>query len=197
MSVAYKRPASPSSGAVASYIHAGGKIGVLVEVLCESDFVAQSDDFRALIHDLAMHIAASGPKFVRREDVTAEAIEHEKDSYRAQAAAMGKPPQVAEKIVEGKLSKFYEAVCLCEQPFIKDQTILVSQLIASHAAKLRENIVVRQFARFKVEDGHIGVTDKLDSRPEGEGEAGIACKKPKEPKPRAGFAAAELDAESE
>src|SRR5437588_2016031 len=103
-----------SEGSVASYIHAGGKIGVLVEVNCESDFVARTDDFKELVHDIAMHIAASDPKFIRKEDVTPEAFEREKDIYRSQAAATGKPPQVIEKIVEGKMSKFYEEVCLYE-----------------------------------------------------------------------------------
>lgn len=141
-----------SEGSVASYIHAGGKIGVLVEVNCESDFVARTDDFKELVHDIAMHIAASDPKFVRKEDVTPEAYEREKDIYRSQAAATGKPPQVVEKIVEGKMGKFYEEVCLYEQPFIKDQTISVSQLIAGKIGKLGENISVRRFARFKVGD---------------------------------------------
>ncbi|HXY16400.1 MAG TPA: translation elongation factor Ts [Terriglobales bacterium] len=141
-----------SEGSVASYIHAGGKIGVLVEVNCESDFVARTEDFKELVHDIAMHIAASDPKFVRKEDVTPEAYEREKDIYRSQAAATGKPPQVVEKIVEGKMAKFYEEVCLYEQPFIKDQTISISQLIASKIGKLGENIAVRRFARFKVGD---------------------------------------------
>ena len=141
-----------SEGSVASYIHAGGKIGVLVEVNCESDFVARTEDFKELVHDIAMHIAASDPKFVRKEDVTPEAYEREKDIYRSQAAATGKPPQVVEKIVEGKMAKFYEEVCLYEQPFIKDQTISISQLIASKIGKLGENISVRRFARFKVGD---------------------------------------------
>jgi elongation factor Ts len=141
-----------SEGSVASYIHAGGKIGVLVEVNCESDFVARTDDFKELVHDIAMHIAASDPKFVRKEDVTPDAYEREKDIYRAQAAATGKPPQVVEKIVEGKMGKFYEEVCLYEQPFIKDQTISISQLIAGKIGKLGENIAVRRFARFKVGD---------------------------------------------
>src|SRR5271157_6460747 len=141
-----------SEGSVAHYIHAGGKIGVLVEVNCESDFVARTEDFKELVHDIAMHIAASDPKFVRKEDVTPEAFEREKDIYRAQAAATGKPPQVVEKIVEGKMSKFYEEVCLYEQPFIKDQTISISQLIATKIGKLGENISVRRFARFKVGD---------------------------------------------
>ena len=141
-----------SEGTITSYIHAGGKIGVLVEVNCESDFVARTDDFQNLVHDIAMHIAASDPKFVRKEDVTPEAFEKEKDIYRAQAAATGKPPQVVEKIVEGKMSKFYEEVCLLEQPFIKDQTISVGQLIGAVVGKLGENISVRRFARFKVGD---------------------------------------------
>src|SRR6184192_3758851 len=141
-----------SEGSVASYIHAGGKIGVLLEVNCESDFVARTEDFQSLVHDIAMHIAASDPKFIRKEDVTPEAYEREKEIYRAQAAASGKPPQVVEKIVEGKMSKFYEEVCLYEQPFIKDQTVSISQLIASTIGKLGENISVRRFARFKVGD---------------------------------------------
>jgi elongation factor Ts len=145
-----------SEGSVASYIHAGGKIGVLVEVNCESDFVARTDDFKTLVHDIAMHIAASDPKFIRKEDVTPEAYEKEKDIYRAQAAQTGKPAAVIEKIVEGKMAKFYEEVCLYEQPFIKEQTITVSQLIASVIGKLGENISVKRFARFKV--GDVGET---------------------------------------
>src|SRR5437868_6161394 len=141
-----------SEGAVASYIHAGGKIGVLVEVNCESDFVARTEDFKELVHDIAMHIAASDPKFIRKEDVSPEAFEREKDIYRAQAKTTGKPDNVVERIVEGKMGKFYEEVCLYEQPFIKDQTINVSQLIASKIGKLGENISVRRFARFKVGD---------------------------------------------
>ena len=145
-----------SEGSVASYIHAGGKIGVLVEVNCESDFVARTDDFKGLVHDIAMHIAASDPKFIRKEDVTAEDFEREKDIYRAQAAQTGKPAPVVEKIVEGKMGKFYEEVCLYEQPFIKDQTITVSQLIAGVIGKLGENISVKRYARFKV--GDVGET---------------------------------------
>src|SRR5712664_603166 len=153
VSVAAKKATRVTSeGSVASYIHAGGKIGVLLEVNCESDFVARTEDFKEMVHDIAMHIAASDPKFVRKEDVTSEAYEREKDIYRAQAAATGKPPQVVEKIVEGKMSKFYEEVCLYEQPFIKDQTISIGQLIATKIGKLGENIAVRRFARFKVGD---------------------------------------------
>src|SRR5689334_22183236 len=139
-----------SEGSVASYIHAGGKIGVLVEVNCESDFVARTDDFKDLIKDIAMHIAAADPKFIRKEDVTPEAFEKEKDIYRAQAAATGKPAPVVEKIVEGKMSKFYEEVCLLNQPFVKDPAITIEQLIATTVGKLGENIAVRRFARFKV-----------------------------------------------
>src|SRR5437868_12756159 len=157
VSVAAKKSARVTSeGSVAQYIHAGGKIGVLVEVNCESDFVARTDDFKELVHDIAMHIAASDPKFVRKEDVTPEDYAREKDIYRSQAAATGKPPQVVEKIVEGKMSKFYEEVCLYEQPFIKDQTISIAQLIAAKIGKLGENISVRRFSRFKV--GEAGAT---------------------------------------
>jgi len=152
-----------SEGSVASYIHAGGKIGVLVEVNCESDFVARTNDFKELVHDIAMHIAASDPKFIRKEDVTAEDYAREKDIYLAQAKASGKPDHIAEKMVEGKMSKFYEEVCLYEQPFIKDQTISISQLISTKIGKLGENISVRRFARFKV--GDVGETVAV-SKPE-------------------------------
>jgi elongation factor Ts len=169
VSVAAKKAARVTSeGSVASYIHAGGKIGVLVEVNCESDFVARTDDFKELVHDIAMHIAASDPKFVRKEDVTPEAFEREKDIYRAQAAATGKPPQVIEKIVAGKMEKFYEEVCLLEQPFIKDQAINISQLIAAKVGKLGENIAVRRFARFKVGDAGqtVALTRPAEPKPE-------------------------------
>lgn len=153
-----------SEGSVASYIHAGGKIGVLVEINCESDFVARTDDFKDLVHDIAMHIAASDPKFIRREDVTPEAYEREKEIYREQALATGKPANVVEKIVEGKMGKFYEEVCLYDQPFIKEQTITISQLIASKVGKLGENLSVRRFARFKV--GDVGETIAIGKPPQ-------------------------------
>ena len=153
VSVAAKKATRVTSeGSVASYIHAGGKIGVLVEINCESDFVARTDDFKELVHDIAMHIAASDPKYIRKEDVTAADFEREKDIYRAQAIASGKPPEIADKMVKGRMEKFYQEVCLYEQPFIKDQTTTVSQLIASKIGKLGENIAVRRFARFKVGD---------------------------------------------
>src|SRR6201987_5612638 len=169
VSVAAKKAARVTSeGSVASYIHAGGKIGVLVEVNCESDFVARTDDFKDLIKDIAMHIAAADPKFVRKEDVTPEAFEKEKEIYRAQAAATGKPAPVVEKIVEGKMSKFYEEVCLLDQPFVKEPGISVHQLIASKVGKLGENISVRRFARFKV--GDVGETIAI-SNPQQEAKA--------------------------
>ncbi len=153
MASAQKKAArSTNEGAVGTYIHAGGKIGVLLEVNCESDFVARTDDFQELLKDVAMHIAASDPKFVRPEDVTPEDLEREREIYKAQAAATGKPAAVVEKIAEGKMAKFYEEVCLLEQPFIKDQSISVKELIAQKVGKLGENITVRRFARFKVGD---------------------------------------------
>ena len=123
---------------------------MLLELNCESDFVARTVDFQDLLKDIAMHIAASDPRFVRAEDVTPEDMEREKEIYRAQAAATGKPAPVIEKIVEGKMAKFYEEVCLIEQPFIKDQTVSIKELIAQKVGKLGENITVRRFARFKV-----------------------------------------------
>src|ERR1700759_5718082 len=153
MASAQKKAArTTNEGAIGTYIHAGGKIGVLVEINCESDFVARTEDFQDLLKDIAMHIAATDPRYVRREDVTSEDMEREKEIYRAQAAATGKPAPVVEKIVEGKMSKFYEEVCLLEQPFIKEQSLTIGQLIAQKVAKLGENITVRRFARFKVGD---------------------------------------------
>jgi elongation factor Ts len=164
VSVAAKKAARVTSeGSVTSYIHAGGKIGVLLEVNCESDFVARTEDFKELVHDVAMHIAASDPKYIRKEDVTPEDFAREKDIALARAIASGKPANIAEKMVAGKMEKFYEEVCLYEQPFIKDQTVTISQLIATKIGKLGENISVRRFARFKV--GEAGETIAI-SRPE-------------------------------
>ena len=153
-SAAKKASRTTSEGAVGTYIHAGGKIGVLVEINCESDFVARTEDFQELLKDIAMHIAATDPRYVRREDVTAEDMEREKDIYRAQAAATGKPAPVVEKIVEGKMSKFYEEVCLLDQPFIKEQSVTIKDMIATKIGKLGENLSVRRFARFKVGDAN-------------------------------------------
>jgi elongation factor Ts len=149
-SAAKKAARTTNEGAVGTYIHAGGKIGVLLELNCESDFVARTTDFQELLRDIAMHIAASDPRYVRKEDVTQEDLEREKDVYRAQAAATGKPPAIIEKMLEGKLGKFYEEFCLLEQPFIKEQSQTIAQLIATKVGKLGENISVRRFARFKV-----------------------------------------------
>ena len=137
-------------GLIGTYIHHGGQLGVMVEVNCESDFVARTDDFKELVHDLAMHIAAADPQFVRKEDVTPAAIEREKDIQRARVIAEGKPANVADKIVEGRMGKFYEEVCLYEQPFVKENTLTVDQLIKTKIAKLGENIGVARFTRFKV-----------------------------------------------
>lgn len=143
-------------GLVGSYIHAGGKIGVIVEVNCETDFVARNQEFQELVHDLAMQICATDPRFIRKEDVPPEALEREREVLRAQAAASGKPETVVERMVEGRIGKFLEESCLYEQHFIKDlsgsQT--VAELIASKIAKFGENITVRRFARFKVGEGH-------------------------------------------
>jgi elongation factor Ts len=147
---AKKASRTTNEGAVGTYIHAGGKIGVLLELNCESDFVARTDDFQELLRDVAMHIAASEPRFVSRDEVTAEDIEREKEIYRAQAVASGKPPEIVEKMLTGKLGKFYEEFCLLDQPFIKDQTQTIAQIVAGKVAKLGENISVRRFARFKV-----------------------------------------------
>jgi elongation factor Ts len=144
-----------TEGQVGSYIHAGGKIGVIVEVNCESDFVARNDEFQQLVHDLAMQICATDPRFVRKEEVTPEVLEREREVLRVQAAATGKPEAVLNRIVEGKLEKFYEDTCLYEQHFIKDLSgsLTVRELINSKIARFGENITVRRFARFKVGEG--------------------------------------------
>src|SRR5438309_2862311 len=147
---AKKAQREASEGLIGHYIHAGGKIGVVVEVNCESDFVARTDDFQKLCHDLAMHIAALDPRYVRREEVTPEILEHEREIYREQARSTGKPDPVIEKIVNGKMEKFYEENCLYEQHFIKDESLTVSELINQMIAKLGENISVRRFVRLKV-----------------------------------------------
>ena len=141
-----------TEGLVGHYIHAGGKIGVLLELDCESDFVARTDVFQTLAHDLAMHVAATDPRFLRKEEVTAEVLAKEKEIYRAQALASGKPEKVVDKIIEGKMEKFYEEVCLLEQHFIKDPSQTVGQVVASAIGKLGENITVKRFVRFKVGD---------------------------------------------
>jgi elongation factor Ts len=152
---AKKAGRSASQGLVGSYVHPGAQIGVIVEVNCESDFVARTEDFRELVHDLAMQICATDPRFIRKEDVAPDVLEREKDILRAQAAESGKPAAVVERIVEGRLGKFYEENCLYEQHFIKDQSgnTTIRELIDSKIANLGENVTVRRFARFKVGDG--------------------------------------------
>jgi elongation factor Ts len=147
---ARKAGRSTSQGSVGSYIHMGGKIGVIVEVNCESDFVARTDQFAALVKEIAMHVAATDPKYVRREQVPAEALEKEREIYRAQFAQSGKPAAVVDKIVEGKLDSYYSQVVLLDQPFIRDPAVKVSQIVAEATAKMGENITISRFARFKV-----------------------------------------------
>jgi elongation factor Ts len=145
---AKKAGRATGEGAVASYIHTGGKIGVLVEVNCETDFAARGEDFRHLVHDIAMHVAAAAPRFVRREEVSEAVLADEREIARDQAMKSGKPPQVVEKIVEGKVDKFFGEMCLLEQPFVKDPEKTVAQLLSESVAKIGENIQVRRFARF-------------------------------------------------
>ncbi len=152
-SAAKKAGRVTAEGAVGSYIHGGGKIGVLVEVNCETDFVARTDDFQELVKDLAMHIAAAEPRFVGREEVTPEVLEREREIFREQAAASGKPSQVVERIVLGKLEKYYSEFVLLEQPFVKNPEVTVGQLINEKIAKIGENIRVRRFSRFRLGEG--------------------------------------------
>ena len=157
-----KAQRATSEGVVSSYIHAGGKIGVLVEINCESDFVARTEDFQRLSHDVAMHIAALDPRFLRREEVTEDVLNREREIYREQAKSTGKPDPVIEKIVVGKMEKFYEENCLYEQHFIKDEGVTVKELVDQAIAKLGENIAIRRFSRFKV-----GETDSAPARNSG------------------------------
>src|ERR1700735_5385312 len=143
-----------SEGLVGHYIHAGGKIGVIVEVNCESDFVARTEAFHQLCHDIAMHIAAIDPRYLRREEVTPEMLEREREIYKDQAKATGKPEAVIERIVTGKMEKFYEENCLYEQHYIKDESVTIGEMITQAIAKLGENISIRRFVRFKV--GEVG-----------------------------------------
>jgi elongation factor Ts len=142
-----------AEGAVGSYIHGGGKLGVLVEVNCETDFVARNDAFQELVRDIAMHIAAAEPRFVRREEVTPDVLERERAIFQDQALASGKPANVVEKIVTGKMEKYYSEFVLLEQPFVKNPDQTIAQLIAERVAKIGENIQVRRFARFKLGEG--------------------------------------------
>jgi elongation factor Ts len=142
-----------ADGAVGAYVHPGGKIGVLVEVNCQTDFVARTTEFQALLKDIAMQVAAANPRYVRREDVSTEELEKEKSIYRQQALEQGKPEKVVDKIVEGKLERFYSEVCLLEQAFIKDPDRKVSDVVSEAVARLGENIQVRRFARYQLGEG--------------------------------------------
>ncbi len=142
-----------TEGLISSYIHAGGKMGVLVEVNCETDFVAKTEDFQAFVKNIAMHIAAANPQYIRREDVPTEVLEKEKEIYRTQALEAGKPQKVVEKIVEGKMERFFSEVCLLEQTYIKDSDLTIKELVDSMVAKLGENITIRRFARFQLGEG--------------------------------------------
>jgi elongation factor Ts len=151
-SAAKKSGRSAKQGVIASYIHPGAQLGVLIEVNCESDFVARTEDFQELVHDLAMQVAAADPQFIRKEDVTQAALDKEKDIQRGRALGEGKPEKMVDKIVEGRMNKYYEEVCLYEQPFIKENTTSIADLIKAKIAKLGENITVSRFVRFKVGD---------------------------------------------
>ena len=142
-----------AEGAVGSYIHAGGKIGVLVEVNCETDFVARTDDFQQLVRDIAMHVAAAEPRYVGREEVTEEILDHEREIFRDQALASGKPEQVVDRIVTGKMEKFFSESVLLEQSFVKDPDNTVGEMVTEAVAKMGENIKVRRFSRFRLGEG--------------------------------------------
>lgn len=149
-SASKKSSRATRQGMVSTYIHPGAQLGVIVELNCESDFVARTEDFRELAHDVAMQVAATDPRFVRREEVTAEVLDKEREIARERGLAEGKPEKVLDRIVEGRLEKFYEEVCLYEQPYIKDNTLTIDQLVKTKIAKLGENISIARFVRFKV-----------------------------------------------
>jgi elongation factor Ts len=144
---------STNEGLIGSYIHMGGRIGVLVEVNCESDFVARTDDFQNLAREIAMHIAAANPQYVRREDVPADILERERGIYRSQMEGQNKPAAVIDKIIEGKLNSFYEQVCLLDQPSIRDPKLTIGQIVQAVIAKMGENIAIPRFVRFKLGEG--------------------------------------------
>ncbi len=152
-SAAKRAGRATKEGQIGAYIHLGGKVGVLVEVNCESDFVARTDAFQSLVKEIGMQIAAASPQYVRREEIPAEVIEKEKAIYRAQMEASGKPANVIEKIIEGKLGSFYSQVCLVDQPSIRDQAVTIGQVVAQASAKTGENISVSRFVRFKLGEG--------------------------------------------
>ena len=142
-----------TDGLVASYIHAGGKIGVLVEINCETDFVARTEDFQTFVKNMAMQIAAANPQYIRREEIPTDVLEKEREIYRTQALESGKPEKVIDKIVEGKMERFYSEVCLLEQTYIKDSDLAVKEVLDGMVAKIGENISIRRFARFQLGEG--------------------------------------------
>lgn len=144
---------STEQGVVGSYIHTGGKVGVLIEVNCETDFVARTDDFQELVKELAMHVAATNPQYIRREDVPAATVEHEKGIFRSQLEGQKKPAHVIDKILEGKLEGYYRDTVLLDQPSIRDSKITINQLVATTIAKMGENVTISRFARFKIGEG--------------------------------------------
>jgi elongation factor Ts len=150
-SAAKKAGRETKEGLIGTYVH-NGKIGVMVEVNCESDFVARNADFQTLVKDIAMHIAASDPRFIRKEDVTEDILVKEREIYKEQARATGKPENVLDKIVEGRMSKFYSEMCLLEQPFVKEPNLTVKDHVAAHIQKIGENIQIRRFIRYKLGD---------------------------------------------
>lgn len=152
-SAAKKADRVTTEGLVGSYVHAGGKIGVLIEVNCETDFVARTEEFHNLVKNLSMHIAASSPQYFRREDIPEDVLKKEREIYQAQLAGSGKPEKVVEKIVDGKMEKYFAEVCLYEQPFVKDTDKTVRDLINEHIAKFGENIIVRRFVRYHLGEG--------------------------------------------
>lgn len=174
-----KASRATKQGLIGSYIHHGGQLGVLVEVNCESDFVARTEDFIELVHDVAMHIAAADPRFIRKEDVTGDVLAKEKEIARARAVLEGKPEKILDRIVEGRIAKFYEEVCLLDQPFVKEQTLTIDQLVKTKIAKLGENITISRFVRFKVGD--------VAAAEEGHESAELLATEPQTPQPLVGL----------
>ena len=142
-----------TDGLVSSYIHAGGKMGVLVEINCETDFVAKTEDFQTFVKNIAMHIAAANPQYIRREEIPDEVLERERAIYRTQAQEAGKPQKVIDKIIEGKIERFYSEVCLLEQTYVRDSDLTIKELLDAMIAKVGENIAIRRFARFQLGEG--------------------------------------------
>jgi len=151
-SAAKRAGRATNNGLIGHYIHMGGKVGVLAEVNCETDFVARTEDFQTLAKEIAMHIAAADPKYVRREDIPADVLDKEREIYRAQFAGSGKPANVIEKIVDGKLESYYAQVCLLDQPSVRDPNVTIQQMVSAATAKTGENVTVSRFVRFKLGD---------------------------------------------